>query len=498
MSRVFSLVMLGASILAIGVAMVLGTSEAVPYIGHTWPFLNYDGDPSTFTVTFLTWFFAVAAGGGTLLGLYAVRRGPFVSPLRLVIAGAVVACLFAMLPPAGSVDMLNYAIYGRIADLGRDPYVTTPLRLAHTGDPVGVLMPPGWQRVPTVYGPITTTIQYLAAHVAGNSMARIIFLLKWANAVAFIGTGVILDRLVGPDPVRRVRACLLWTANPIMLFWMIGSGHADVYAVFFLVAALYALRRSALAGGPAGSLVWAFVGGMAGGAAVAVKASFLFPAAGLVAIAWFGAVRIRRTIAVIGGILFVAGGGYLAAGPEAIHSLSSRLGRTKDRYLPVPSFILDHHVLYTVWWTVLGLGAIAFLWWRSGLPIRFWRRPQVPSALPLEVLPVVVIAFGTTLLSPLQYPWYDAMVLPLLAVLPLKPYARLDRLIIIRGVLIALMTLPGVRVNGYQHLGVRWVNLVWLIVFLVYVWRETRSRESTPDSGPEVDRPVGESSPAPA
>jgi hypothetical protein len=467
MSRVFSLVMVGASIVAMGAAMVLGTSAAVPYFGPTAPFLTLGGSPSQATVTTLTWFAAVSGGVGTLSGLYALRRGPFVSPGRLLVAGAVAAVVLALLPPVGSVDMLNYAIYGRIADLGRNPYSTTPFLLSRTGDPVGVLMPSGWQRVPTVYGPITTAIQWAAAHLGGNAMAHILYLLKWGNAVAFIATGVVLDRLVGPDPVRRVRACLLWTLNPIMLFWMVGSGHADVYAVFFLVLALYAMRRSA------------FLAGLSGGAAVAVKASFLFPAAALVVVAWFGVSRYRRATEAAAGVLLVAGGGYLLAGPTAIHSLSTRLARKKDRYLPVPTYIRDHGY-YGLWMTVLAVALIAFLWWRSGLPVAFWR--QVPSA---GILPVVVVAFGTTLASPLQYPWYDAMLLPLLAALPLAPYARLDRLLILRGVMLGVMTLPGVRVSGYQHLGVRWANLAWLLLFAGAVWWGSRRSEDPPEAVPE-------------
>ncbi|MEV5706708.1 hypothetical protein [Actinoallomurus sp. NPDC052274] len=489
MSRVFSWVMLGVSIVAMGAAMTLGTSAAVPYFGPTWPFLTFGGSPSSTTVTTLTWTAAVAAGAGVLAGLYALRRGAWVSPRRLLIAGAVAACVYALLPPTGSVDMMNYAIYGRIADLGRDPYVTTPLRLAHTGDPVGLLLPSGWQRVPTVYGPVMTFIQWLAAHFGGNSMARIIFLLKWANAAAFIGTGVILHRMTGPDPVRRLRACLLWTANPLILFWMVGSGHADAFAVFFLVAALYAARRSA------------FAGGLLGGAAVAVKASFLFPAAGLVIAAWLSPARFRRASAAVAGLLLVGGGGYLLAGPAALHSLGARLGRKKDRYLPVPEYILTHHGLYVVWMGALAVALTAFLWWRSGLPFALWRRPsEATRRLPLDVLPVAVLAFGTTLVSPLQYPWYDAMLLPILALLP---YRRLDRTLIARGVMLALCTLPGVRVNGYQHFYVRWANLVWLAVFIVVVWWGTRRAAAGPPAdSPGLTSPSSvsppSSSPAPA
>jgi hypothetical protein len=481
MARPLSLIALVASVAAMCASMVLGTSDAVPFFGPTDPFLTLHVSPSHAVVTALTWFAALSAGAGTLTGLYAVRHGRLAGPGRLLAAGIVTACVFALLPPAGSVDILNYAIYGRIADLGRDPYVTTPFLLARTGDRVGVLLPSGWQRVPTVYGPVTTAIQWAAAHVGAGSMAGIIFLLKWANAAAFAGTAVLLDRLAGPDPVRRVRACLLWTVNPIMLFWMVGSGHADVFAVFFLVLALWVLRGPVLAGSLAGALA----GGAAGGAAVAVKASFLFPAAALVAVAWSGPARIKRSAATALGLLLDAGGGYLLAGPAAIHSLHTRLGRKKDRYLPVPDVILDHHGLYAVWMALLAVALTAFLWWRSDLPLAIWRR--LPDT---GFVPVAVLAFGTTLVSPLQYPWYDAMLLPLLAVLPMRPYARLDGLLVVRGVILAVMTLPGVRVDGYQHLAVRWLNLAWLLVFVATVWRGTRRRPENPS--PAGHRPAAE------
>lgn len=477
MTRGYSLVLLGAGIVAMVAAMTLGTSAAVPYFGPTGPFLTFHGSPPDALVMALTWVAVISAGAGTLTGLYAARRGSFVAPKRLVVAGAVVAAVFAMLPPAGSVDMLNYAIYGRIADLGRSPYVTTPLMLARTGDPVGLLLPDSWQRVPTVYGPITTAIQWAAAYLGGNVMANVIFLLKWGNAVAFAGSAVILDRLAGPDPVRRVRAALLWTVNPIIAFWMVGSGHADAYAVFFLLLALYAARRSAL------------LGGLSAGAAVAVKASFLFPAAGLVVVVWFAGgtllTRFARAAQATAGVLIVAGGGYLLAGQPAIHALSARLGRRKDRYLPVPEVIRDHEGWYGLSFIVLAVALLAFLWWRSGLPLGFWRGRE--AGLP-EFLPVAVAAFGTTLVSPLQYAWYDAMLLPALALLPLAPYARLDRLVVARGIMMGVMTLPGVRVTGYQHVGVRWLNLAWLLLFVVAVWRGTRAEDAA--GGADEPRPL--------
>jgi hypothetical protein len=51
--------------------------------------------------------------------------------------------------------------------------------------------------------------------------------------------------------------------------------------------------------------------------------------------------------------------------------------------------------------------------------------------------------------------------------------------------MLGVMTLPGVRVNGYQHLGVRWANLAWLLVFVGVVWWGSRRQEDPPEAVPE-------------
>src|SRR3569833_4678597 len=112
MSRVFSLVMLGASIVAMGAAMTLGTSDVVPYFGPTAPFLTFGGSPSPALVTTLTWFAAVSAGAGTLSGLHAARRGPYARPGWLLAAVVVVVFVQEQLPPAGTVGTFFFSKNG--------------------------------------------------------------------------------------------------------------------------------------------------------------------------------------------------------------------------------------------------------------------------------------------------------------------------------------------------------------------------------------------------
>ena len=70
-----------------------------------------------------------------------------------------------------------------------------------------------------------------------------------------------------------------------------------------------------------------------------------------------------------------------------------------------------------------------------------WRLPPGYPALP-AVRPAAALALGWLVIFPVQAPWYDALIFPLLA---LMPASWLDYLLIARCLLLSEMLLPGVR-----------------------------------------------------
>src|SRR5262249_11177143 len=52
----------------------------------------------------------------------------------------------------------------------------------------------------------------------------------------FLAVGLLLSVAARGDPGRRLRAALLWTANPLLLFELVGGAHNDVLAIAFAVA----------------------------------------------------------------------------------------------------------------------------------------------------------------------------------------------------------------------------------------------------------------------
>ncbi len=133
--------------------------------------------------------------------------------------------VLAFLPPIGSSDHLNYAAYGRLLNLGHDPYSVTPDRFP--GDPVlGAVEE--WAATPSVYGPVTTGVQALASFIGGDSLRLTVFVMAIVNAAAFLAVAWMLGS----------RGVVLWTANPLVVFHLVAGMHADTLAIAFVVAAL--------------------------------------------------------------------------------------------------------------------------------------------------------------------------------------------------------------------------------------------------------------------
>ncbi|MFF4620125.1 polyprenol phosphomannose-dependent alpha 1,6 mannosyltransferase MptB [Nonomuraea jabiensis] len=250
---------------------------------------------------------APRAAARGVAGALSTKRGalpgkPWTLPSArlLVLIGCTAAAILAFLPPSGSGDHLNYAAYGRMVTLGLSPYTHGAVDLP--GDPIADAVEEPWREEPSVYGPVATAVQAMASWIGGDSLRLTIFVLALFNAAAFIATGLLIDRFTRDDPTRRLRAALLWTANPLLLYQLVAGMHVDTLAIACMVAALLARGR------PTGS-------GVLLGLGVAIKVN-----AGLVALgpAWELRRRPARLALMATCALAVVVIGYALVGPEAI------------------------------------------------------------------------------------------------------------------------------------------------------------------------------------
>jgi hypothetical protein len=435
-----------AALTAIGVSVALmvavgvaGPSAAEPTFPATpgWPPYQTPMSPSPALVSFALWLAVVIGGAGVAAGLVAIRRGWRPRPRNLIIGSLLAVVALMLVPPIGSTDILDYAVYGRIAALGHSPYVMTPLQLRLSGDPIGSIAPVPWEHIVSVYGPLATATQWAASELSGPSPARTLFWLKAWNALAYLAIVVALDLVLRSDPAGRARAHLLWALNPLMLLAVMAGGHIDGLAAAAGVAGVLAIKRT--------TFFNALAAGILVAVAVAIKAPFALFGAGVA-----GAAR-RSPPALAGAALGAAAvlvPSYLLAGRPALTALATKgAAGHVDLYEP-------WQLLYrSLAWPAPShrIDVIAAVAAPALATLLLWRMPDGrPGPPAVRVALALTLAWLVT--SPQQRPWFDAMIFPLLA---LMPATRLDWIALGRLVAASAAELPGV--TFYPGLRPHWL-----------------------------------------
>lgn len=392
------------------------------------------------------WLCAIAGGLGLGAGLIGIRRGAR-PPIRfLILTAVVVIAILTVLPPVGSTDSLDYMAFGRIMALGHSPYAMVPWDLIRAHDPVAKSIPWEWGRFTTPYGPAATVEEFIAAKLGGTSAAQIVFWLKLANALAFGAVALVADRLLRHDPAARLRAHLLWTINPLLIWQVIAAAHLDVLAaaagMLGLVIAggwpsIPSLATITATGHPRFGRVLA--GGALIGLATDVKVSFVLFGLGL-----FWALRRHpgSCLAAALGMVAVLLPTYAWFGPPAIGAVLGRGNRTTaDNFYQLFSsaqhgFLMDH------------VGIIAAIAVVGVAVVTLTRLPGGQSAQP-AILAALALSIAWLFVWQYQLPSYDAM---LLCLLILVPAGWLDWLVIIRLTAATIALMPGNPTPLQSHL----------------------------------------------
>ena len=485
------------SLLVMIVISVAGPSISVPAMAHAsggppwWVSLGLPSD----VVLFAMWGTAVVATVGVGAGLIAVARGarPRVRPL--LAASFIAVAAFAVLPPGGTTDTQSYAIDGNMVVLGHSPYVDTPKQMVLLGDKLAVNSPATWQHSLSDYGPLATAEEWVSAELGGSSVAAITFWLKLWVAIAFGAVVLLLDRTLRHQPAMRLRAHLLWSLNPLVLWEIVASGHIDGLAIAFGLAGLVVLRFVPADKRPA--LLRCVAAGALIGAATAIKSPFALFAVGSL---W----ALRRSPAgiasVLGGWAAVVIPSYLIAGMPAVSVLFQRGNQITWDNL--------YQVFYRPFGIAGGLGAdhtpahlatMALIVCVVVALLVFFRLPDLVPGYP-GVTPALALSLAWVFCWPYQRPWYDVMIIGLLA---LYPRSRLDALVLIRLCFGAITYMEATSLPQYawlQHVQLfegDWItSSVRLLTALGLVWLcitghwGAQPAEASADVSPPVDNSV--------
>jgi hypothetical protein len=425
---------------------------AMPHPGPPWELTTHISDK---VIIVGLWIAAVLATAGVFGGLVAVRRGLTVPIRTLIVAVFIGAVVLILLPPVGSTDILDYAVYGHIVALGHSPYVMTPLQyrnLVH----LKFSVPLSWNRDPSVYGPLATGEQYLAAKIAGASLARTAFVLKVINAIAFVAVSYAADRIFRGDRAARLRAHLLWTVNPLIIWSVIAAGHIDLLSAAVGVAGLLIADRWTTAS----PVLRGLAAGLCVGAAADIKIDYLLFA---LAVAWALFEKPTELLAAGLGVIAVLVPSYAGVGLPAVKALANRstMGFGYGFY----GFFLHHLGISLKDAVPLALILI--------LPVMVLALLRIPSGFTERsaVRAAVALSLAAWLVWPHQFAWYTVMVI---VALVFYPASRLDWLALAWFAVVTFADIPGLGAAPDRHLAhwildVQYQNLTHLMPLVMLV-----------------------------
>jgi hypothetical protein len=350
--------------------------------------------------------------------LWAHSQGWRPNPRRLLLVSAGIVAVMVSLTPAGSSDTASYAVYGRIAARGGNPYLISPQAFGDTAYTNAVGQ--AWKNTLSVYGPIATFVQRFAASIGGANVATTIWILMILNGIVFIGVGILLLK-TSDDPVR---ATLFWVANPVLIQQLVSGGHLDTFVAAAAICAIQVARR--VSGRWGDVLIGVLIG-----LAIGVKIN-----AGLIGLGLAWPLLLRREwlrtarIAVVA--LAVTALEYSYYG---FKSLKPLLEASKLVALPSP-WRFFQLLAETAGLSANTVGTIISALWPIAMVVVAWfiyRR--IASDQPREVVAPFALTFAWILVAPWVLPWYTAIAWVALTQVPRN---RMTRWLAIVTVFLAL------------------------------------------------------------
>jgi len=360
---------------------------------------------------------------------------------RLFVLGALLSTISCLVPPLTSADVLMYAAYGRLQVLGMNPYDITPAEIfRQVYDPVLVWTEHPWTDTPSVYGPLASFSQWLAATLGGENMHDIVFWLQAFTLVAFLVSAAAAVRLAHTDPKLQTRVVLFTVANPLMIWGVLTGAHNESLSVVFAVVGLLLFRK------------YPWAAGIGIGLAGTVKVSMVLYG---IAMCWGYRRDWKRLLQLVGGAavpLLIAYGLWM---PNALLAAQRNTGYISPgawglwglwALTPIIGDPLARQVVTTLGWVLL----VVFAWmlsrvlpWRL-VPGEYQTADPKHDPLTITVRTTVVLCTAWLITSPWQFVWYDLIVwIPL----GLLSASRLDPIMIWRGAWLSIAWVTGRALN---------------------------------------------------
>jgi len=394
-------------------------------------------EPNEWVVSIMIWSAIIVGALGLWIGMRALTDGWKPNPRKIFGLGAALSLITVLAPPLTSADVLMYAAYGRLQVIGRDPYEITPAEIFRGQyDPVLRWTERPWQDTPSVYGPITSFLQWSANRLGGENMHDIIFWLQIFAVVPFIlaCAGIVL--LAHGDRGRQARAALFTMANPMLIWAVVAGAHNEALSVMFAVGGFLFIRKNPFLAG---------IGiGLAGCAKISIGIWGL-------AMLWAYRREPRKALLLCIGTVIPMGLCYVVWQPTAFFQAVRNGGYVSVGSWANPVFrFLDLFMEGSQAKIVVGVISYAGLFviaWMLSQVVPWSPAPGLPSgvdpqsdSLTIAIRTALVLSAAWLITAMYTLSWYD-----LIAWMPLALVAasKLDRIMLLRAAALSLAYVPG-------------------------------------------------------
>jgi len=393
---------------------------------------------------------------------------------RLFWLGAALCTATSLVPPLTSADVLMYAAYGRLMVLGWNPYDITPANIIRQEfDPVMRWVEAPWQDTPSVYGPIASFTQWLAATLGGENMHQVVFWLQMFSLIPFLVVAAIAVKMAHGDAAFQTRAVLFTILNPIMIWSICAQAHNEPLTLVFAVAGLWFIRRNA------------WLAGVGIGLAGCVKVSLVYYGLAMV---WGYRHQPRKLLQLCLAAAVTIGLGYGLFAPEALFAAARNTS-----YVSSGSWVEWLHELgkLTVGdaasrriMSALGLIGLITIGWMLSRVLPWVTAPGAPPGtdprrdpLTITVRTAALLTSAWLITSPYTLSWYDLIIWVPLALMAAN---RLDVITMWRGTWLSLAYVtgrviefgPGVAMAGFVMRDIlSTAAQIVAIIWVIWWWR---------------------------
>lgn len=460
------------------------------------------GTLAPWAAAILGYLIVILGAAGTWICLRALAGGwkPRVRPLYVL--GVVLNLVTILVPPMSSADSLMYSAYGRMVQLGFDPYTQTPAQVFRiVYDPVMRWTERPWQDTVNVYGPLLYWIQYGASVLGGGNMHDTVFWLQVVCCLAFI-IACSLVLLIARGDVELQRRVLIWTLLSPMLIWAVVAGaHNEAVSLAVALCGLLCIRR------------YPFLTGLLIGIACTGKATVGLYGIGM---AWAYRRELKKFVLSMIGAAIPNVLAYIIIYPQALKGATQNASyvHSSSWLFPVMTFLkpfLVGDVTEKVI-SVLAWGSAVLIGWMLSRVLPWRSLPGAPQGvgaerdpLAIAVRTITVVSAGWVFTAASSLAWYDliyALPMALIGATKLDLIALLRMLMLNIGyVLGRVLNYPPVMMtltNRLKETGSATAGVGVLVVIVLW-WHEHGLKVGSHTRAPhEGDPPEGELTAAPA